>query len=129
MTKSEHLKTERYLWIALALTCTFIAIEVLGAFFSKSLALFSDAAHLFTDASALVISIAAMRFGRREADKKRTYGYYRFEILAAAFNAIILFMVAFFIFLEAYKRLFTVNTIHSNSMLIVASCGFFINLI
>ncbi len=129
MPKNEDLRNERYLWIALGLTTTFIGIELMGALYSKSLALLSDAAHLLTDAAALVISIAAMRFGRREPDAKRTYGYYRFEILAAAFNAIILFLVAFFIFLEAYKRLFTVHAIHTSSMLVVASCGFLINLL
>lgn len=129
MNKAQSLKNERLLWIALLLTTIFIAIELGASWFSHSLALLSDAAHLFADASALVISIVAIRLARKEADKKRTYGYYRLEILAAAFNAIILFLVAFFILIEAYKRLWLPAQIHSTTMLLVASCGFVINLI
>ena len=47
-----------------------------------SLALLSGAAHMFTDAAALAISLAAMQIGKRIADKKRTFGCYRFEIPA-----------------------------------------------
>src|SRR3990167_7681248 len=104
---------EKRLWIALSLTSTFIVVELVGSAISHSLTLLSDAAHLFTDAAALIISITAMRLGRRQADQKRTYGYYRFEILAAALNASILFLVAFFIFYVAYKRMFIPHEIHS----------------
>ena len=126
---TKHLKQEKYLWIALGLTVTFTGVEIVGSLFSHSLALLSDAAHLFTDAAALIISITAMRLGRREADKKRTYGYYRLEILAAAFNASILFIVAIFIFYEAYERFFAAShAIHTTGMLVVAGIGVVINL-
>jgi cobalt-zinc-cadmium efflux system protein len=126
---TKHIKQEKYLWIALGLTVTFTSVELLGSLFSHSLALLSDAAHLFTDATALIISITAMRLGRREADKKRTFGYYRLEILAAAFNATILFLVALFIFYEAYERFLTnAAPVHTTGMLIVAGIGVVINL-
>lgn len=118
---------EKKLWIALSLTTAFIVVELIGSVISHSLTLLSDAAHLFTDAAALIISITAMRLGRRQADQKRTFGYYRIEILAAAFNASILFMVSGFIFYMAYKRFFEVSEIHTTSMLIVASMGVVVN--
>ncbi len=127
--KIKNLGQEKYLWIALGLTIIFISVEIAGSLISNSLALLSDAAHLFTDAAALIISIMAIRLGRREADKKRTFGYYRLEILAAAFNASILFLVALFIFHEAYERFFTIKShLHTTTMLIVASIGVIINL-
>ncbi len=85
------------LWVALGLTTVFMVVEILGGLITGSLALLSDAAHMFTDVAALAISLAAIQIGNRLADKKRTFGYYRFEILAAAFNAILLFLVALYI--------------------------------
>lgn len=120
---------EKMLWLALALTTTFLIAEVIGAFITGSLALLSDAAHMFTDAAALAISLAAMQIGKRIADKKRTFGYYRFEILAAAFNATLLVLVAIYIFYEAYQRLRTPAEIQSTGMLVIAVIGLLINLI
>ncbi|MDO8414439.1 MAG: cation diffusion facilitator family transporter [Gallionellaceae bacterium] len=117
------------LWVALALTTAFLIAEVIGAFITGSLALLSDAAHMFTDAAALAISLAAMQIGKRIADKKRTFGYYRFEILAAAFNATLLVLVAIYILYEAYQRLRTPTDIHSMGMLVIAVMGLVINLI
>jgi len=122
-------ENERYLWIALALTSTFLVAEVIGGFITGSLALLSDAAHMMTDASALGISLAAIRIARRPADARRTFGYYRFEILAATFNAMLLFLVAMYILYEAYQRLQSPQEIQSTGMLIIAVVGLVINLI
>ena len=120
---------EKTLWLALALTTTFLVVEIIGAFVTNSLALLSDAAHMFTDAAALAISLAAIQIGKRIADRKRTFGYYRFEILAAAFNAILLVLVAIYILYEAYQRLRTPAEIQSMGMLVIAVVGLCINLI
>jgi cobalt-zinc-cadmium efflux system protein len=80
-------------------------------------------------AAALAISLAAIRIGRRPADSKRTFGYYRFEILAAAFNAILLFLVAIYIVYEAYHRLKNPPEIESGVMLYIAAIGLVVNLI
>ena len=81
------------LTFALALTTIFLIIEVIAGFITQSLALLSDAAHMFTDAAALAIALVAIKIGKLPADDKRTFGYQRFEILAALFNACMLFMV------------------------------------
>lgn len=126
---SKSINHEKRLWLALSLTTTFIVVELIGTVISHSLTLLSDAAHLFTDAAALIISITAMRLGRRQADQKRTFGYYRIEILAAAFNAAILFMVAAFIFYMAYERFFQASEIHTTSMLMTATLGVIVNFV
>lgn len=120
---------ERPLWIALGLTTTFMVAEVAAAFLTGSLALLSDAAHMFTDAAALGVSLVAIRIARRVADKRRTFGYYRFEILAAAFNASLLLIVAIYILFEAYQRLRSPGPIQSGGMLVVAIIGLVVNLI
>ncbi|MCL5768422.1 cation diffusion facilitator family transporter [Acinetobacter sp. ANC5681] len=117
------------LTIALVLTTTFLIVEVIAGLITQSLALLSDAAHMFTDAAALAIALAAIKIAKRPADNKRTFGYQRFEILAALFNASMLFFVAIYILYEAYQRFTQPPEIQSVGMLVVASIGLIINLI
>jgi len=119
----------RPLWIALLLTTAFLVAELIGGILTNSLALISDAAHMFTDSAALAVSLAAIQIGKKAADRQRTFGYFRFEILAAAFNAILLFLVAMYILFEAYQRLKNPPQIQSNVMLLIACLGLVINLI
>ncbi|MGE8351276.1 MAG: cation diffusion facilitator family transporter [Pseudomonas protegens] len=120
---------ERKLWMALGLTGSFMIAEVIGAFVTGSLALLSDAAHMMTDALALAISLVAIQVAKRPADRKRTFGYARFEILAAAFNALLLFVVAFYILFEAWQRVQAPAQIQSIGMLVIAILGLIVNLI
>ncbi|KQW36873.1 cation diffusion facilitator family transporter [Rhizobacter sp. Root404] len=119
---------ERSLKIALALTMAFLIVELVGGVVTKSLALISDAAHMFTDVAALAIALAAIRIAKRPADAKRTFGYHRFEILAAAFNAMLLFGVAVYILYEAYLRVKAPPEIQSTAMLVIAVVGLLVNL-
>ncbi|ATO20521.1 cation transporter [Acinetobacter sp. LoGeW2-3] len=122
-------KNAKKLYLALGLTTTFLIIEVIAAVITQSLALLSDAAHMLTDTAALAIALAAIKIGQKPADDKRTFGYQRFEILAALFNAVMLFAVAIYILFEAYQRFQHPPEIQSIGMLIVAICGLAINLI
>jgi len=113
--------------LALSLTGTYFIAEVVGGLMTGSLALRSDAAHMLTDVMALIVALIAIRIGQRAADAKRTFGYLRFEILAAAFNAAVLFLVAFYILYEAWRRFSTPPEIQTGGMLIVASIGLLVN--
>ena len=124
-----HSRNERPLWIALVLTSTFLVVEAIAGVLTGSLALISDAAHMLTDAAALAIALAAVRIAKRAADRKRTFGYHRFEILAAAFNALILFAVGLYILYEAYQRWSNPPEIESTTMLVVAVVGLVVNLV
>lgn len=115
--------------IALALTGTFLIAEVVGGIVTGSLALISDAAHMLTDTIGLAIALAALRVGQRPADSQRTFGYQRFEILAAAANAVLLFAVAGYILWEGYQRLVQPQKIQSIAMLGIAALGLVINLV
>lgn len=120
---------ERRLKIALGLTGTFLIVEVVGGLLTGSLALLSDAAHMLTDFMALLVALVAIRIGKRAADSKRTYGYKRFEILAAALNAVVLFLVAFYILYEAYQRFQSPPDIEAGWMMAVAAVGLVVNII
>ncbi|MGO3858201.1 MAG: cation diffusion facilitator family transporter [Neisseriaceae bacterium] len=120
---------ESRLRLALMLTGSFMLIELIGGYLTGSLALISDAMHMLTDSIALLLALIAIHAGRKAADLLRTYGYARFEILAAALNALILLGVAFYILYEAIKRLSTPQDIQSIGMMVVAIAGLIINLI
>jgi cobalt-zinc-cadmium efflux system protein len=122
-------QNERSLWCALGLTGSFLVVEVVAGVLLNSLALLADAAHMFTDVAALAVALAAVRIARRPADAKRTYGYHRFEILAAAFNALLLFGVAIYILFEAYQRFRNPVEVSSIGMMVVAAIGLVVNLI
>ncbi|OYX06554.1 MAG: cation transporter [Caulobacter vibrioides] len=119
----------RRLAMALALTSTFLIAEVVAGIAFNSLALLSDAAHMFTDAAALAIALAAIQVGQKKANEEFTFGYRRFEILAAAFNAILLFGVAIYVLVEGVKRIVNPEPVGSVGMFIVAVLGLVINLI
>ena len=117
------------LTFALILTTIFLLVEIVAGFMTQSLALLSDAAHMFTDVAALAIALVAIKIGKLPADDKRTFGYQRFEILAALFNAVMLFVVALYILYEAYQRFSHPAEIQSLGMMVVAILGLIINLI
>jgi cobalt-zinc-cadmium efflux system protein len=119
--------SERSLWMALALTAGYMVAELIGGVLTSSLALISDAAHMFTDAAGLAIALAAIRIARRAADHKRTFGYYRFEILAAALNALVLLLVGAYVLYEAYLRFRQPPEIHATAMLVIGGAGLAVN--
>lgn len=114
---------------ALALTATYLVAEVVGAFAFNSLALLSDAGHMLTDVAGLVIALMAIKIGTRAPDDKRTFGYRRFEILAAAFNAMMLFGVAIYVLIEAIGRFRSPEPVQSIGIMVIAIIGLVVNLI
>src|SRR4029453_8600514 len=90
----------RRLSLTLALVVVYMGAEIVGGLVANSLALLADAGHMLSDAGALGLTLFAMRFARRPASAKRTYGSYRAEILAALINGATLVAVAIYIFVE-----------------------------
>ena len=80
-------------------------LEGVGGWVAHSLALLSDAGHMLADAGAIALSLIALRIAGRPADARRTYGYYRLEILAALLNGAVLIAIAVGIVFEAWQRL------------------------
>src|SRR3712207_534014 len=84
---------ERRVFGAMLLTGGFMVAEVIGGLVSGSLALLADAGHMLTDAAALGLAWLAFRIGRRPADPRRSYGYHRFQVLAAFVNGVTLIVI------------------------------------
>src|SRR5512143_1889323 len=96
---------KRDLLVALAITVLMMIAEIVGGLLSNSLALLCDAGHMFTDNLALLLSFFAMTFAAMPATHRKTFGFYRLEILAAFVNGIVLVLVSLYIMYEAYLRL------------------------
>jgi cobalt-zinc-cadmium efflux system protein len=73
--------------LVLAITVLVMAAEIIGTVLSGSLALLADAGHMFTDSAGLLIALIASSLALRPATMKRTWGFKRAEILAAALQA------------------------------------------
>ncbi|WP_309573283.1 cation diffusion facilitator family transporter [Deinococcus sp.] len=114
---------------ALGLSGLYLLVEVATAVSTGSLSLLSDAGHMATDVMALALALVAIRVGARPSDRRRTFGYRRAEILAAALNAGALLAVGLYILVEAYGRLRSPVEVQSTPMLIVAVVGLVVNVI
>jgi cobalt-zinc-cadmium efflux system protein len=106
-----------------AVTVVVLVVELVGAALSGSLALLADAGHVLADGAGIGLALLAIRFAARPASPRRTFGYYRLEILAAVVNAVLLFGVAGFVLVEAWRRLTEPPEVASGLMLAVAAAG------
>lgn len=122
-TAAEH---KGRLMTVFGITVAILVAEVAGAVASGSLTLLADAGHMLTDAGGIGLSLLAIHVAQRSPSQARTFGYLRLEILAAAFNALLLFAVGIFVIVEAIRRLIHPPEVASGIMLafgIIALCG------
>ena len=114
---------------ALIITATFLVAEFVGALYTNSLALLADSGHMLTDVAALESEFLCHALLDSAAPRRRkTYGFYRVEILAALLNGVFLVLIALYIFYEAYDRFLNPPTVKADWMLVVALFGLLANL-
>jgi len=113
----------------LAITTTILAVEVVGAIVSGSLALLADAGHMLTDAAGLVIALIAAALAARPASDRRTWGYQRAEVLAATLQAAVLLAVGVFVLVEGIRRLLEPPAVSSGAMVVFGVVGLAGNLV
>lgn len=132
MAEHEHNRNnsedKKGLKIALLITTSVAVVEVVGGLFANSLALIGDAGHMLTDSIAIMLSLFAVIVASKPPDIKRTYGHYRFEILASLINGTILVFIAGYIFYESYERFVNPPEVKGAVMLAIASIGLIANL-
>ncbi|WP_163970812.1 cation diffusion facilitator family transporter [Oceanobacillus halotolerans] len=122
-----HTSNKRVLFWSFIIISVFMMVEAIGGYLTNSLALLSDAGHMLSDAAALGLSLLAFKIGEKKATKMKTYGYKRFEIIAAFINGLTLIVIALFIFYEAFHRFVDPPNV-SASMMIIAFIGLLINI-
>jgi cobalt-zinc-cadmium efflux system protein len=121
--------SQRLLVSVLVLTVFYMLAEAAGGFFANSLALLSDAGHMLTDVAALALSLLAVRFSTRPATARKTYGFYRLEILAALANGVTLIVISLLICWEAYRRLMAPEPVRAWTLIAVSFGGVIVNLV
>jgi len=121
-------KNQRRLLLVLALTGSYLVVEVVGAGLTHSLALLAEAGHMLTDVGGLAAALVAIRIAERRATPEHTFGFYRAEILAALLNAIVLIGLSGFVLFEAVQRLRMPPAVHARGMLAVPVVGLCVNL-
>ena len=122
-------KNLRRVMIALVITGLFMVVEVVGGIISGSLALLADAGHMLTDTMALALAAMAFHVSKRPPDGQLTFGYQRFQILAAFVNGLSLLAIVGWILFEAVNRFLNPNEILGETMLVVAAVGLVVNMI
>ena len=127
LANGEHGANQRKLFITLLITAIVMIAEIIGGLLANSLALLSDAGHMLTDILSLGLSLAAMKLAQKPPTPSKTFGFHRLEILAAFFNGMLLFLMSFFIFYEAYHRMVQPEEIKGLFMLVVAFIGLLAN--
>ncbi len=119
---------ERRLAAALGIAATAALVEVVGSWWSGSLALLSDAGHVGTDAVAVGLSLAAIRIAVRPHTPKMSFGYHRIEVLAAFVNAVLLAAIASSLLVAIYGRIGQPRPVQGSTMFAVGLAGLAANL-
>lgn len=122
-------QNQQSLIIAILITTSIMVLEFFGGLITKSLALLSDSGHMLSDLSSLVVSLIAIYLATKPPTAHKTYGYHRFEILAALFNGVTLLTVACLILWHAIQRLLSPEPVSSLTMIIIAIIGLVANLL
>ena len=117
------------LWASVAVTGLGFILELVGGLMTNSLALLGDAGHMLTHFMALGISLMANIFATMPSTERKTFGFYRLEILAALANGILLVFVTGWIFVETYRRILHPPAIATSPMLVIAVIGLAANLV
>lgn len=124
----EHGLRQRLGW-AVGLTVAICVAELIGGWWTRSLALLSDAVHVATDALSLGLTLAAVFWARRPPSDRLTFGWHRLEIFAAAFNGGSLLVVSLWLLVEAIGRLVAPVPVKATEMSLIAVAGLVANLI
>ena len=124
-----HGTHRRKLAIAFGITVTILVAEVIGAWWTNSLALLVDAGHMLTDASGLLMALIAANLALRPPTPERTWGWRRSEVLAAGAQAAVLLGVGVYAFAEGVRRLWTPPEVTAGGLLVFGIVGLISNIV
>ena len=99
-----HTSNKKILIISFFIISAYMVVEAIGGYLTNSLALLADAGHMLSDAASLAIALLAFKLGEQIANNRKTFGYRRFEILAAVLNGVTLILISIYIFYEKNQK-------------------------
>ncbi|AMG95575.2 cation-efflux pump [Staphylococcus simulans] len=124
-----HTDNKRVLAFSFIIIASFMVVELIGGFFANSLTLLSDGVHMLSDAFSLGLALFAFKYAERHATMNMTFGYKRFEILAALFNGVLLLVISIGIMIEAIRRFAAPPEVLSTEMFIISVIGLVVNIV
>jgi cobalt-zinc-cadmium efflux system protein len=113
--------------LALVLSAGVAGLEFWGGAAAHSLALTTDAVHVCMDVLALAIAVLAAIGATRRANKRKTFGYGRLEVLGALVNGALLLGATALLAYQAVLRFSAPLEPRGALMTIVAAIGFTVN--
>ncbi len=119
----------RKLVLTSILTFFFIAIQIVGGYLAKSIAIFTDSAHMASDMIGFAISIFSLKMAQKPATKSLTFGYHRSEIIGTLVSVVIIWVLTFWLVVEATDRIINPVEVKGDIMFVVACLGLVFNLI
>jgi cobalt-zinc-cadmium efflux system protein len=122
-----HHHGSKNILVAFFLNFTFAIIELIGGYYTNSVAIISDAIHDFGDSLALLFSYFAEKLSQKEANENYTFGYRRFSILSAFINGLILFLGSLYVIYEATGRILNPEAVKPEGMIFLAILGICVN--
>lgn len=135
MSKNNHDHTHDHnhhhgssnLTIAFWINFLFTIFEIIGGLYTNSISILSDAVHDFGDSISLLFSLIMEKVSKKSKDNNLTFGYKRFSILGAFFSALVLIIGSTYVIYNAINRLFTVEEVNAEGMLVMAVFGIAFN--
>ncbi|MGF7532470.1 cation diffusion facilitator family transporter [Bacillus mexicanus] len=120
---------KKVLLFSFILITGYMVIEVIGGFLTNSLALLSDAGHMLSDSISLMVALIAFTLAEKKASHNQTFGYKRFEILAAVINGVALILISLYIIYEAIGRFSHPAEVATTGMLTISIIGLIVNIL
>ncbi|ASS62151.1 cation diffusion facilitator family transporter [Bacillus velezensis] len=120
---------KKVLLISFIMITGYMIIEAIGGFLTNSLALLSDAGHMLSDSISLMVALIAFKLAEKKASHHKTFGYKRFEILAAVINGVALILISLYIIYEAIKRFSHPPEVATTGMLTISIIGLAVNIL
>jgi cobalt-zinc-cadmium efflux system protein len=119
--------SDNRLSVAVVVNVLLTVVQVGGGVVSGSLSLIADALHNLGDAAALGIALFARKISRRPANRFKTFGYKRAELIAALINLTTLIVIGLYLSVEALWRFIQPQEIHGWIVVIIAGAALLVN--
>ena len=122
-------ESDRGLLVAVFINILLTLAQVIGGIISGSLSLIADALHNLSDAASLGIALFARTIGRKPADKTKSFGYQRAEVIAALINLTLLITVSLYLIYEAVWRIVEPQVVTGLIIVVVAGVAFVVDMV
>ena len=127
MAHEHHHEEVKNIKVAFFLNLFFTLLEIVGGFFTNSMAILSDAVHDFGDCLSLGLAWYFQKVSGKGSDSSYSYGYKRFSLMGAVINSIVLIVGSIFILSAAIPRIFHPEKTQAAGMFFLAIVGVLVN--